>query len=522
LRYLFEEYAFDTDLRELHRGANVVPVAPQVFDLLDYLIRNRERVVSKDDLINAIWNGRVVSDAALTTRLNVARSTIGDSGEQQRLIKTLPRKGFRFVGQVREAQGATAAEVADHSAEPPKPALALPNKPSVAVLPFANLSSDPEQEYFADGVVEEITMALSRFHWLFVIARNSSFTYKGRAIDVKQVGRELGVRYVLEGSVRKVGNRIRIAGQLIDAQTGAHLWADRFEGALEDMFDLQDHVTASVVSAITPKVQVEEIKRASRKPTENLDAYDYYLRGLPKIRRMTADANREALRLFCKAIELDRGLACAYGMAAYSIVVRKARGWMTEPVEESAEAMRLARKAVDLGGDDPVALSMAAYAFASIAREFDDAAAFMDRGLALNPNAAQGWMLSGWLRVWRGEPELALDHLAHAMRLSPFDPLMHIHAAMAYAHFLASRYDIASSYAEKAIRDNPTFLHSVCISAASNALAGRLEPARKAMARALESNPDLRASNLSDLAPFRRAEDLAMFAMGLRKAGLPE
>jgi TolB-like protein len=522
LRYLFEEYAFDTDLRELHRGANVIPVAPQVFDLLDYLIRNRERVVSKDDLINAIWNGRVVSDAALTTRLNVARSTIGDSGEQQRLIKTLPRKGFRFVGQVREAQGATAAEVADHSAEPPKPALALPNKPSVAVLPFANLSSDPEQEYFADGVVEEITMALSRFHWLFVIARNSSFTYKGRAIDVKQVGRELGVRYVLEGSVRKVGNRIRIAGQLIDAQTGAHLWADRFEGALEDMFDLQDHVTASVVSAITPKVQVEEIKRASRKPTENLDAYDYYLRGLPKIRRMTADANREALRLFCKAIELDRGLACAYGMAAYSIVVRKARGWMTEPVEESAEAMRLARKAVDLGGDDPVALSMAAYAFASIAREFDDAAAFMDRGLALNPNAAQGWMLSGWLRVWRGEPELALDHLAHAMRLSPFDPLMHIHAAMAYAHFLASRYDIASSYAEKAIRDNPTFLHSVCISAASNALAGRLEPARKAMARALESNPDLRASNLSDLAPFRRAEDLAMFAMGLRKAGLPE
>jgi TolB-like protein len=522
LRYLFEEYAFDTDLRELHRGANVIPVAPQVFDLLDYLIRNRERVVSKDDLINAIWNGRVVSDAALTTRLNVARSTIGDSGEQQRLIKTLPRKGFRFVGQVREAQGATAAEVADHSAEPPKPALALPNTPSVAVLPFANLSSDPEQEYFADGVVEEITMALSRFHWLFVIARNSSFTYKGRAIDVKQVGRELGVRYVLEGSVRKVGNRIRIAGQLIDAQTGAHLWADRFEGALEDMFDLQDHVTASVVSAITPKVQVEEIKRASRKPTENLDAYDYYLRGLPKIRRMTADANREALRLFCKAIELDRGLACAYGMAAYSIVVRKARGWMTEPVEESAEAMRLARKAVDLGGDDPVALSMAAYAFASIAREFDDAAAFMDRGLALNPNAAQGWMLSGWLRVWRGEPELALDHLAHAMRLSPFDPLMHIHAAMAYAHFLASRYDIASSYAEKAIRDNPTFLHSVCISAASNALAGRLEPARKAMARALESNPDLRASNLSDLAPFRRAEDLAMFAMGLRKAGLPE
>ena len=235
--------------------------------------------------------------------------------------------------------------------------MALPNKPSIAVLPFQNLGADPEQEYFADGVVEDITMALSRFHWLFVIARNSSFTYKGRTIDVKQVGRELGVRYVLEGSVRKAGNRIRIAGQLIDAETGAHLWADRFEGALEDMFDQQDHVTASVVSAITPKVQVEEIKRAARKPTENLGAYEYYLRGLAKVRRMTADANREALQLFCKAIELDRRLACAYGMAAYSIVVRKARGWMIEPVQESTEAVRLARKAVRLGGDDPVALS---------------------------------------------------------------------------------------------------------------------------------------------------------------------
>ncbi len=253
MRYLFEEYAFDTDRREMHRGADVISVTPQVFDLLDYLIRNRERVVSKDDLINVIWNGRSVSDAALTTRLNAARTAIGDSGEQQRFIKTLPRKGFRFVGAVREMQGPAGAEVADNPVEQSKPTLTLPNKPSIAVLPFANLSSDAEQEYFADGVVEDITMALSLFPWLFVIARNSSFTYKGRAVDVKQVGRELGVRYVLEGSVRKAGNRMRIAGQLIDAETGAHLWADHFDGALEDMFDLQDHVTASVVGAIAPK-----------------------------------------------------------------------------------------------------------------------------------------------------------------------------------------------------------------------------------------------------------------------------
>jgi TolB-like protein len=228
LRYLFEEYAFDTDRRELHRGADVVSIAPQVFDLLDYLIRNRERVVSKDDLINAIWNGRAVSDAALTTRLNVARSAIGDSGEQQRLIKTLPRKGFRFVGPVREAQRPASVAVTD-PIEQPKPTLVLPDKPSIAILPFTNLSSDPEQDYFADGMVDDITTALSRFKSLFVIARNSSFVYKGKSVDIKQVGRDLGVRYVLEGSVRRAAGKVRIAGQFIDATTGAHLWADRMK-----------------------------------------------------------------------------------------------------------------------------------------------------------------------------------------------------------------------------------------------------------------------------------------------------
>jgi len=365
-------------------------------------------------------------------------------------------------------------------------------------------------------------MALSRFPWLFVIARNSSFTYKSRAVDVKQVGRELGVRYVLEGSVRKAGNRIRIAGQLIDAETGAHLWVDRFEGALEDMFDLQDHVTSSVVGAIAPKLQ-REIKRARRKPTENLDAYDYYLRGLAQVRPWTKDANREALQLFCNAIERDPGLACAYGMAAWCYAQRKSRGWMIEQVQESAEATRLARKAVYLGGDDPVALCMGGYALAFVAQEFDDATAFMDRGLAVNPNLAQAWMLSAWLRVWRGEPDLALEHVAHAMRLSPLDPsAAGVQGATAYAHFLASRYDMASSWAEKSMRDNPDFLLAICILAASIALAGRLEPAQLGMARALECNHGLRASNLRDVAPFRRAEDLAMFAKGLRKAGLPE
>jgi tetratricopeptide (TPR) repeat protein len=361
------------------------------------------------------------------------------------------------------------------------------------------------------------------FRGLFVIARNSSFTYKGRAVDIKQVGRELGVRYVLEGSVRKAGNRMRITGQLIDAGTGAHLWADRFDGALEDMFDLQDHVTARVVGAIAPKLQHEEILRAKRKRTENLVAYDYYLRGLEKGHRWTKDNNREALQLYRKAVELDPDLACAYGMAAWCYAQRNARGWMIDRVEETAEGARLARKALHLGREDPVALCMGAYALAIITHELDDTAAFMDRGLLVNPNLVAAWMLSAWLRIFRGEPDLALEHVARAMRLNPLDPLISImHAAAAYAHFVAGRYDVARSSAEKAVIGTPDFLFANCILAASSSLTGRLEQAQRGVAGALECNPDLRISNLGEVIPFRRTGDLAAFAEGLRKAGLPE
>jgi TolB-like protein len=432
-----------------------------------------------------------------------------DLGEQRLKNIARPVRVFKVVDRI--------------GAATQRPTLALPDKPSIAVLPFQNLSADPEQEYFADGVVEDITMALSRLRWLFVIDRSSSFTYKGRAVDVKHVGRELGIRYVLEGSVRKAGNRVRIAGQLINAETGAHLWADRFEGALQDMFDLQDRMTSSIVGAIAPKLQSAEIKRARRKPTENLGAYDYYLRGLAKAPGLTVEANDEALQLFRKAIALDPYLACAYGMAAWCYVQRKARGRMIERAQESAEATRLARKAVHLGGDDAVALGMGGYALAFVAHEFDDAAAFMDRGLAVNPNLAQAWLLSSWLRIWRGEPDLALDHVAQAMRLSPIDPsLDRMLAAAAYAHFLAGRYDAAFTNAESAMRTNPTFLLTICGFAASSSLAGRPEQAKRGLALLLECNPGLRASNLKDLLPFRRTEDLAAFAEGLRKAGLPE
>ena len=285
------------------------------------------------------------------------------------------------------------------------PALALPDKPSIAVLPFQNLSGDPEQEYFADGVVEDIITALSRIRWLFVIARNSSFTYKGRAVDVKQVGRELGVRYVLEGSVRKAANRVRITGQLIDATTGAHLWAERFEGTLDDIFELQDQVAASVVGAIAPQLERAEIERAKRKPTESLDAYDYYLRGMANLHRGTREAIDEALPLFYKAIELDPDFASAYGMAAWCHFWRKVNGWMTDRAQETAEGARLARRAVELGRDDAVALTRGGHALAHLAGDLDGGIALLDRALVLNPNLAAAWFLGGFLRIWRGEPD---------------------------------------------------------------------------------------------------------------------
>jgi TolB-like protein len=402
-------------------------------------------------------------------------------------------------------------------AEPP-----LPSKPSIAVLPFQNLSGDPEQEYFADGIVEEIITALSRMRPLFVIARNSSFTYKGRSVDVKQIGRELGVRYVLEGSVRKAGSRVRITGQLVDAVTGMHLWADRFEGVLEDIFDLQDQVTASVVGAIAPKLEQAEIERAGRKPTEKLDAYDYFLRGMAAVHVWTRETNNEALTYFHRAIELDPNYASAYGMAARCYAWRKGSAWVTDRGHEVAEAARLATKAAELGKDNAVALGMAGYALAYVVGDIDDGAALIDRALQFDPNLASAWLSSGWVKVWLGEPEVAIKHISRAMRLSPHDPHMfNMRAATASAHFFAGRYAEALSWAGAAAREQPNHLIAACMCAASSALTGRPTEAQKAMARLRQLEPTLRISNLRDLTPLRRSEDLARLTEGLREAGLP-
>jgi len=331
------------------------------------------------------------------------------------------------------------------------------------------------------------------------------------------------VRYVLEGSVRKAANRVRITGQLVNASSGAHLWADRFDGGLEDIFDLQDRVTASVVGAIAPTLEKAEIERAKRKPTERLDAYDYYLRGLAVHYHRTRDANEEALRLFNKALEIDPDFALAYAWAAFCYVFRKLNRWMTDPQQEVAEAARLARRALELGRDEAVALSLGGFVLAYVISDLDDGAAFVDRALGLNPNLAIAWGLSGFMKICLGEHNTAIEHEARAMRLSPLDPFLWAwQHYTALAHYFEGRYDEASSWVEAPLREQLSFMPALRLAAASNALAGRPEQAQKFMARLRQLDPALRISNLADVMIPLRPEDFTKWEEGLRKAGLPE
>jgi adenylate cyclase len=436
--------------------------------------------------------------------------TFENRGEQQVKNIDRPIRVYALAGTTVKGQSRS---------EPPP----LPDKPSIAVLPFQNMSGDPEQEYFADGMVEDIISGLSCLPWLMVIARNSTFTYKGKVVDVKQVGRELGVRYVLEGRVRKAGARVRITGQLIDATTGGHIWTGRFDGALEDVFDLQDRVTASVVGAIEPRLQRAEIERARRKPTESLDAYDYFLRGMASF-FFTRESLLEARRLFQRATELDPNYASPYGMAAWCIHLSKTNGWMLDPEREIAEGVKMARRAAAVGKDDPTALWSSGHSLAYLAGEVEIGVAHIDRAIVLNPNLASAWSSSGWLRIYLGEQECAIERLERSMRLSPLDPFAYFgYAGMALAHLLADRYAEAVSWATKARNEQPNWATSLRVVAIAYALWDRMVEARDAMARLREIDPTLRLSNLERVAPpLRRPEDRARFIDGLRKAGLPE
>ena len=506
MQYRFADCELDVGRRELRRSGEIVPLEPQVFDLLVYLISSRNRVVTKDDLLEAVWGGRIVSESTLTSRINAARKAIGDSGETQRLIRTLPRKGIRFVEVIVGVQLAEASH-------PP------PERPSIAVLPFDNLSGDREQEYFADGMVEEIITGLSRIKWLFVISRNSSFIYKGKPIDVKTIGRELGVRYVLQGSVRRSGNQVRVTGQLIETATATHVWADRYDGTLGDIFALQDELTMSVIGAVEPTLRKAEVERARRKRPDSLDAYDLFLRALPFAATAMPEHADKALALLEAAIRLEPDYAVAHGFIAWCHEQRYLRGGLHAETREAAR--KHAHAAITAGGDDAMALAMGGFVIAVTERDYPTALDALDRALALSPSSALAFGFSSIVRAWMGDGATAIAHAGIGIRLSPYDPLIYLpYVGLAYAQFFAGDWSGAADAARRASQANPQFSVPCYLLTGALVRLGRLDEAMASSRRVLELQPGFTVSGLV-AGNITTPERLAGLASALRQAGLP-
>jgi TolB-like protein len=523
VQFLFGDHTLDTDRRELRRGADPIAVEPQVFDLLVYLLDNRERVVSKDDLIAAVWSGRIVSDSTLTSRINAARKAVGDSGEEQKLIRTFARKGFRFVGEVRapanvdEAARTTIAP--DEVREPARPALPLPDRPAVAVLPFVNMSGDPEQEYFSDGISEDIITALSKIRWIFVIARNSSFIYKGKAVHLKQVAEELGVGYVVEGSVRKGGDRVRITAQLNDVATGSHIWAEHYDRDLADVFAVQDEITEAIVAAIEPQLYAAENFRAARKAPDSMDAWDLVMRAMSHYWRVTRQDNVVAQALLEKAIAIDPNYGRALGLLATSHTFSAHMGWEDmDTVVPIAE--RAAQAAIRADSDDP----WAHYALGCVhlfARRFDDSLAEFEWALRLNPNfsLAQGYygLTLAYCGRWQ-EAELAVQR---ALRSSPRDPLSALYCGIAsYAQFVGRNYHEAIRLAREGIRNRIDFVGAYRVLAAAAGMAGETEVAHAALQELRRAQPNISLAWVEKQMPFQQDAEREHYLEGLRRAGL--
>jgi len=531
LRYLFEDCELDTDRRELLRGSALVAVEPQVFDLLVHLIRHRDRVVSKDDLLAAVWHGRIISESTLFNRINAARSAIGDAGDRQRLIKTLPRKGIRFVAEVREEQLAAAASM--HPApETPRsravhtsaqdggePTLPLPDRPSIAVLPFDNMSGDPDQEYFADGISEDLITGLSRIRWLFVIARNSTFVYKSRAVDVKQVSRELGVRYVLEGSVRRAGKRLRISAQLVDAITGGHHWAEKYDRQLGDTFAVQDEITRSIAAAIEPHLMAAEGMRALSRSSDDIEAWDLVARAQTHFWRMTRPDYQTAVDPLKQAVEAYPDYAPARGLLAFCLLFAAHMGWIDRD-QGLLPGREHAVRAIALDDRYPWGHIALGY-WAMMVRRTDESIAAFHRAVDLNPNSAaahshlsRGLAFAGWDRG-------AIEHGEEAIRLSPLDPEMALFlGAIAVAHYAAGRYSEAIERSLAAQRLRPGFQGSRRLLCASLAQAGRVDEARSLLATIRREQPQLSIAWLEANVPYQTPELMERYLEGFRKAAL--
>ena len=509
MRFLFNNHTLDTSRRELRRGPEPVAVEPQVFDLLVLLIENRDRVLSKDDLIASVWGGRVVSDSTLTSRINAARKAIGDSGEKQNLIRTIARKGIRFVGTLRDERSASATA----------PIFPSPDRPAIAVLPFTNMSGEPEQEYFSDGISEDIITALSKLRWFFVIARNSSFIYKGKAVHMKQVAEELGVRYVVEGSVRKDGDRVRITAQLNDVATGSHIWAERYDRDLPDVFAMQDEITEAIVAAIEPQLYAAENFHAQRKPPDSMDAWDLVMRALSHYWRVTRQDNVVAQALLEKAISIDPNYGQALGVLATSHTFSTHMGW-ADMATVGPIAERAALAAIQADSEDPWAHHALGYVYL-FARRFDDALAEFELALRLNPNFALAHGYYGVTLAYCGRWEEADAAARHALQLSPRDPFGATYCGVAaYAQFVGRNYDEAMRLAREAIRQRCDFVGAHRVLTAAAGMAGQTDIAGVALQELRRAQPNISLAWIANQMPIKDDADKEHYLDGLRRAGL--
>jgi TolB-like protein/Flp pilus assembly protein TadD len=520
LIYRFAECSLDADRQELRRCSELVAVEPQVIDLLHYLVRNRERVVTKDDLIAHVWGGRIVSDSTLTSRITTARQAIGDNGKDQRLIRTVARKGLRFVGEVEEHQssagsraGSSSTSVQSNAAAP-----APLDKPSIAVLPFTNMSGDPAQEYFSDGITEDIISALSRLRWFFVIARNSTFAYKGQAVDVKRIGRELGVQYVLEGSVRKSGQRMRVPCQLIDAISGSHIWVERYDRELIDIFALQDEITASIAAAIEPRIVVAEATRVDRRSMVDLNAWDQVARAIWHFWKLNAKESEVAVDQLRKAAERHPYYAAAHSMLAFVLLFSAHMGWIAGDRRFAGEN---ARRAAELDDSDPWAYMALGY-LAFVNRETKEAVYHFQTATEFNPNFAAAYGYIGLALQHDGQSDEAIGYLDKAIRMSPRDPLNSLFlGGIAGAHYFAGRYHDAIKWARQAVQARHTVWAGHRMLCASLAQAGHIEEAKIVLFQLRQLHPNLSIPWIRQSIPWT-AGPMEKVLDGLRKAGLTE
>jgi TolB-like protein/cytochrome c-type biogenesis protein CcmH/NrfG len=519
VQFIFGDHTLDTERRELCRGDTMIAIQPQVFDVLVYLLQNRERVVRKDDLIALVWQGRIVSDSTLTSRINAARTAIGDSGKDQRLIRTIPRNGFRFVGAVTERLHDHRPAGAPPQPSRPHPASPLPDRPAIAVLPFTNMSGDRAQEYFSDGISEDIITALSKLRWLLVIARNSSFIYKGNAVHLKQLAEELGVRYVVEGSVRKDGERVRITVQLNDATTGSHIWSDHYDRDLTDVFAVQDEITDAIVATIEPKIYVAEDFRARRKAPNSLDAWDLVMRAMSHFWRVTRQDNMVAQALLEKAVTIDQHYGQALGLLATSHMFGVHMGW-ADITKAAPIAERAALAATASDSQDPWAHNALASVYFST-RRLDASLAEFEQALQLNPNFSLAHGYYGLALTYCGLWQEAYEAARYALRLSPRDPFSAIYYGVAaYAQFVGKNYQDAIGLSREAIRQRSDFPGAYRVLTVAAGMAGQTEVAAAALTQLRRAQPNISLAWIANQLPWKLDSDREHYLEAFRRAGL--